>query len=337
MKRRVALSCSILAGLLLAGLLAATVVASPPPPAATTTGTTTTTTTPTPATIPPGVTIAGVEVGGMLAADAATAVQSAFEAPLELILPGTRVLVPPDLLGATPGVQRAVAKAQTSIPNTAVPLGVAVDQARTAAFVAGLARRYDRLPADAELALRRLRPWLSKERIGLRLEQRRAVRDVVVALSAAARRPVRLYEQKLRAEVTRRNFGPVIVIHRSTNRLTLYRGMRYQRAFTVATGQRAYPTPLGRFGIVVKWRNPWWYPPASPWAKGQKPVPPGPENPLGTRWMGLSAPGVGIHGTPEGGSIGYSVSHGCIRMRIPEAEWLFNHVEVGTTVFIVAG
>ena len=55
-----------------------------------------------------------------------------------------------------------------------------------------------------------------------------------------------------------------------------------------------------------------------------------------TRWMGLSAPGVGIHGTPSDASIGYSVSHGCIRMHIPQAEWLFNHVDVGTTVFIVA-
>jgi lipoprotein-anchoring transpeptidase ErfK/SrfK len=52
--------------------------------------------------------------------------------------------------------------------------------------------------------------------------------------------------------------------------------------------------------------------------------------------MGLSASGVGIHGTPDAASIGYSASHGCIRMRIPDAEWLFEHVVVGTTVFIVA-
>jgi lipoprotein-anchoring transpeptidase ErfK/SrfK len=111
--------------------------------------------------------------------------------------------------------------------------------------------------------------------------------------------------------------------------------MRLERTFGVATGQASYPTPLGRFHIVVKWRNPWWYPPSSPWAHGLKPVPPGPGNPLGTRWLGLSAPGVGIHGTPDAASIGYSASHGCIRMRIPEAEWLFRHVELGTAVFIV--
>jgi lipoprotein-anchoring transpeptidase ErfK/SrfK len=52
--------------------------------------------------------------------------------------------------------------------------------------------------------------------------------------------------------------------------------------------------------------------------------------------MGLSAPYVGIHGTPDAASIGYSASHGCIRMRIPDAEWLFNHVKVGTPVFIIS-
>ena len=62
----------------------------------------------------------------------------------------------------------------------------------------------------------------------------------------------------------------------------------------------------------------------------------GPGNPLGTRWMGISSPGVGIHGTPDDGSIGYSLSHGCIRMHISQAEWLFDRVEVGTPVFIVA-
>ena len=64
--------------------------------------------------------------------------------------------------------------------------------------------------------------------------------------------------------------------------------------------------------------------------------PPGPGNPLGTRWMGISSPGVGIHGTPDSASLGYSASHGCIRMAIPQAEWLFDHVAVGTPVYIVA-
>jgi lipoprotein-anchoring transpeptidase ErfK/SrfK len=90
------------------------------------------------------------------------------------------------------------------------------------------------------------------------------------------------------------------------------------------------------FRIVTKEKDPWWYPPVyDSWAKGLKPVPPGPSNPLGTRWMGLSAAGVGIHGTDAESSIGYSLSHGCIRMHVPEAEWLFEHVRVGTPVVIL--
>jgi lipoprotein-anchoring transpeptidase ErfK/SrfK len=129
---------------------------------------------------------------------------------------------------------------------------------------------------------------------------------------------------------------PVIVIHRGSNRLYLYNGVRLVRTFPVATGQAIYPTPLGHFQIVVKQLNPWWYPPTQDaWARGLKPVPPGPGNPLGTRWMGLSAPGVGIHGTSEPWSIGHSESHGCIRMQVPSAEWLYTRVQVGTPVFII--
>jgi lipoprotein-anchoring transpeptidase ErfK/SrfK len=288
-----------------------------------------------PVAIPLGVTIGGLDVGGLTTEAATAAVQQAFQAPLVLHLGVTEITVTPDVLGAVPIIDKAVERALAAAPGTAVSLGVTVNGG-TAGFVAKLAERFDRPAVDAKLSLRQLRPWLSPERVGFRLEQRRAVHDINVQLTSVVREPVTLVQNRVRAKVTRRNFGPVIVIRRQSNRLFLYDGMRYRRFFVVATGQSQYPTPLGRFKIVVKWKNPWWYPPNSPWAQGQKPIPPGPENPLGTRWMGLSAPGVGIHGTPSDASIGYSVSHGCIRMHILEAEWLFNHVDVGTTVFIVA-
>jgi lipoprotein-anchoring transpeptidase ErfK/SrfK len=292
-------------------------------------------TTPGPVTIPADVTVANVAVGGLASDAAAVAVQEAFDQPLELRVAGVRVGVTPDLLGATANVDVAIERALAATPGTHVPLGVTIDQPVTSSFVASLARRFDRSATDARLMLRRGRPFITKEHVGRKLDQRRSVRQIVAALTSNLRDPLVLTTRSVVPAVTRRNVGPVIVIHRGDNRLFLYRGTRFWRAFGVATGQHQYPTPLGRFRIVVKWRNPWWYPPASPWAKGQKPIPPGPGNPLGTRWMGLSTPGVGIHGTPSDGSIGYSVSHGCIRMHIPEAEWLFNHVDVGTTVFIV--
>jgi len=317
--KRVSLLLSMLAGLLAAGVLASAPAAADPP-----------------ATIPEGVTIAGVEVGGLTPDVATATVQQEFQTPLDLQLGTTRVLVTPDVLGATPVIDKAIEKALVATPYSTIPLGVSVAGGGIADFVAKLAQRFDRAPVDSKLFLRHLRPWLSKELAGRMLDQRHAVKDITAALVAGVRDQIRLLTTKVKPQVTQRNFGPVIVIRRNSNRLLLYEGTRYRRFFAVATGQAQYPTPLGRFSIVVKWRNPWWYPPASPWAQGQKPIPPGPDNPLGTRWMGLSASGVGIHGTPSDASIGYSVSHGCIRMHIPQAEWLFNHVLVGTTVFIVA-
>jgi lipoprotein-anchoring transpeptidase ErfK/SrfK len=288
------------------------------------------------ATIPDGVTIGGVAVGG-LTPDAATAtVQSEFNLPLTLVIGTARVQVTPDVFGAAPVIDKAVERALAAQPNAAIALGVTITSGSVADFVEKLSERYDHPAADAKLSLRNLRPWLSPEHAGRKLDQRQAVHDINVALGAISRGELRLTMKTVKPKVTRGNFGPVIVIRRSSNRLFLYNGMKSWRWFVVATGQTQYPTPLGRFSIVVKWKNPWWYPPNSPWAQGQKPIPPGPNNPLGTRWMGLSAPGVGIHGTPSDASIGYSVSHGCIRMHIPQAEWLFNHVDVGTTVFIVA-
>jgi hypothetical protein len=127
-----------------------------------------------------------------------------------------------------------------------------------------------------------------------------------------------------------------IVVNRTTHTLTLYRLGKVEKTYSVAVGQAMYPTPTGHFHIVDMQKDPTWTPPPDAvWAKGAKPIGPGPGNPLGTRWMGLDTPGVGIHGTDEPASIGYSLSHGCIRMRIPDAEDLFSRVQVGTPVDII--
>jgi len=128
-----------------------------------------------------------------------------------------------------------------------------------------------------------------------------------------------------------------IEIDQSSHLLTLERFGHPDVTFPVAVGQAAYPTPDGHFTIISKVENPTWVPPPdAPWAQGAVPIPPGPGNPLGTRWMGISSPGVGIHGTDDPASIGYSVSHGCIRMQIPDAERLFDMVSLGMGVYIHA-
>jgi lipoprotein-anchoring transpeptidase ErfK/SrfK len=353
--KRLSLAALFLAGFLLAGGFTAAVVAETLPTTttgATTTapGTTTTTTTttpgtttttpappppPAPATLADGVRIGGVEVGGLDPDGAAELVLERFMQPLRVRAGARRVEATSRQLGATAYVTGAIRRALKAPPGTDVELVVAVQGYAVRDFVEQLASTFDRAPVDARLRLRDKRPFVTKDVPGRRLERLASVALIVEALRANQRREVALKVKHRPASVTRQSFGPVIVIHRGAKQLKLYRGMKPWRTFGVATGQTAYPTPLGRFQVIVMWRNPWWYPPDSDWAEGLEPVPPGPGNPLGTRWMGISVPGVGIHGTPDAASIGYSASHGCVRMRIPEAEWLFNHVEIGTTVFIV--
>lgn len=128
--------------------------------------------------------------------------------------------------------------------------------------------------------------------------------------------------------------GGRVVVDLSALTLRFYRAGDLVKTFRVAAGQSAYPTPTGTYAVVRKIMNPTWYPPDSDWAKDAEPIPPGIENPLGTRWIGTSAPGVGIHGTPDDGSIGTHASHGCLRMHIADVEQLYDWVELGMTVVI---
>ena len=334
-----------------AGVLSAVVLAASPsataddgtttgtttaPPTTTTTTTTTTPTIPRPTTIAAGVTVGGeVLVGGLSPAQATAAVKTFFARPLVLRLGKVTLNVTPKQLGASAYVGDAIKHARVFAPGANVPLKVAAPRQRLQRYAQTLAKRFDRAAVNSELSLRNSKPFVTKEQQGHRIRQSLAVRDLYLSLKTHTRDPIALKQDVIVPQATRASFGEVIVIRRGLNKLFLYDGMKLRRDFGVATGQSRYPTPLGKWEIVVKWRNPWWYPPSSDWAKDAEPIPPGPGNPLGTRWMGLSAPAVGIHGTPDPASIGYSVSHGCIRMRIPEVEWLFTQVDIGTPVYIL--
>jgi len=268
---------------------------------------------------------------------AQAAVRPAFARPVRLVFGDRRWRLDRAKFGGSVAIADGVTHALGAKPGEAVPLEATVDLAAVKRFVNALDKRVSYPAKDAQLVgLDGLTPQITDAEPGLQVQKSATAKRIVRALETARQPRVRASVRVVAPTLTRAHFGPVIVIRRGSNGLHLYRGMRPWRVFPVATGQAIYPTPLGRFRIVVKWRNPWWYPPSSPWAAGLKPVPPGPGNPLGTRWMGLSAPGVGIHGTPDAASIGYSASHGCIRMRIHEAEWLFRQVRIGTTVFIVS-
>ncbi len=112
-------------------------------------------------------------------------------------------------------------------------------------------------------------------------------------------------------------------------KLALFENGRVVRLYRVAVGKTSTPSPAGEFKIVNRVTNPTYY------HKGQV-IGAGKGNPVGTRWMGLSAKGYGIHGTNQPNSIGKAASTGCIRMGKQDLEELFAIVDVGDTVQIRA-
>jgi lipoprotein-anchoring transpeptidase ErfK/SrfK len=116
-----------------------------------------------------------------------------------------------------------------------------------------------------------------------------------------------------------------IVVSIADRKLAVIEAGRVVKIFQTAVGAPASPSPTGIFKIATSIEDPAWY------TKG-KVVPPGKGNPLGTRWLGLTLKGYGIHGTSSPSSIGHNASHGCIRMRNRDVEELFQMVAVGDPV-----
>jgi hypothetical protein len=287
--------------------------------------------------IAPGVNVAGVAVGGLTSEPARAKLETAFSRSIPIVRGKRHWWGSPQRLGAGAAIDAAVSNALHATPDTRVRLHVAYSKKQLRKFVANIARTVDRDAVDAKLVGLAADggPDITDGAHGIAVRRALLQRELELELQSGLREPIGLPTRPVRPSVTRDNFGSLIIINRSAESLRLYDSTQLVREFPVATGQAIYPTPAGIWSIVDMQMNPWWRPPNSAWAQGLKPIPPGPGNPLGTRWMGLSAPGVGIHGTPDAASIGYSASHGCIRMHIPDAEWLFQHVHVGVPVLIV--
>lgn len=129
-----------------------------------------------------------------------------------------------------------------------------------------------------------------------------------------------------------RDASTSIVLNLPERILYLYKGGAVVKWWGVAIGEDLSPTPTGTFSIIAKEVNPTWEPPL--WMK-KKPVPPGPDNPLGDRWMQITPNMVGIHGTNDPDSIGGVASLGCVRLYPEAVRELYDHVRVGTRVSII--
>jgi lipoprotein-anchoring transpeptidase ErfK/SrfK len=211
-----------------------------------------------------------------------------------------------------------------------------LDQAKIEAFIRRVAGQVMVPARDASYSLRDGTVIMTHARVGRALRAavaRDRLREAVLERAAVVTLPMR----PVRPRVPDDRVGKLIVVNLSTNTLTLYDRFKPVRRYPVGTARPGFLTPPGAWKVVAKVMNPTWHNPAPDgWGKGEPLViPPGPDNPLGTRALYLDAPGIRIHGTPDDASVGHYVSHGCIRMHISQSEELYPLVPVGTPVFII--
>jgi lipoprotein-anchoring transpeptidase ErfK/SrfK len=308
-----------------------------------------------------GVTIAGVDVGGLNAEEAATAVRRHLLVPLRhplrvrfdgdsWALPGAKLKVRADVDAA---VQRALDESQEGgLPTRLVryvtgsevkePVSAQITYSQPAInrFVRRVAGKINREAEDATVSPsgdslkvvagkngRKLRDDL------LTRELRRGVLNAGAPHTVAAE--VHSTKPKVTKSEVAAEFPSYLTLDRATFTLRLWKHLKLAKTYTVAVGQEGLETPAGLYHIQEKEENPSWHVPNSAWAgelAGQV-IPPGPADPIKARWMGIFE-GAGIHGTEEIESLGSAASHGCVRMSIPDVEELYDQVEVGTPIYI---
>jgi lipoprotein-anchoring transpeptidase ErfK/SrfK len=198
--------------------------------------------------------------------------------------------------------------------------------------------KLNRPPQDATLDF----PSLAKvkEQPGVDVKTGALSRLVATTLTSAGNREVETPVKTTKPKVTRaelaKKYPTLLVADRSAFQLRLYRDLKLEKSYTVAFGAVGFDTPAGLYDIQNKAVDPAWHVPNSDWAGSLAgTVVPGgtPENPLKARWMGIFD-GAGIHGTDDTGSLGSAASHGCIRMSVPDVIDVYDRVDVGTPIYI---
>jgi lipoprotein-anchoring transpeptidase ErfK/SrfK len=289
-----------------------------------------------------GVSVAGVDVGGMHVSEARRTIARELRAPLErpiavvhagrhFSLSARDAGVRADVSGM---VDEALAKSREGNivsrvtrdltggeENAQVPARVTYDEKAIDGLVRRVGRQLNRPARDAEVDFPSLEKV--KERKGVRvkaavLRQRLAQALTVPGVERRVKAPVRITRPKV-----------------TQAQLRLYKQLQLVKEYTVAVGALGFDTPAGLYHIQNKQVDPTWNVPNSAWAGdlAGKSIPAGPDNPLKARWMGIFD-GAGIHGTDETYSLGHAASHGCLRMAIPDVIELYDQVPVGAPIYI---
>jgi lipoprotein-anchoring transpeptidase ErfK/SrfK len=305
-----------------------------------------------------GVTVAGVDVGGMRAdkarATLSTELAHQLQRPVEVSFGKKHYELSPRAVGLKPEVNRmvdaAVAKSRGGNIFSRVArditggeekadLEASVAYSRPAVnrFVKRVEQKVNQPVHDATLDFPSLKQV--KERNGVKVIDASFRERLGQALRVPSIDQVKIPADITRPKVTRAQlaakYPTVIVIERSAFRLTLYKHLHPVHIYTIAVGRQGLETPAGLYTVQDKQVDPSWHVPNSSWAgslAGQV-IPPGPDDPLKARWIGITG-GAGIHGTDEVGSLGSAASHGCIRMAIPDVIALYDRVPYGSKIYV---
>ena len=309
-----------------------------------------------------GVTIGGVDVGGLRADQARAKLRAHLLDPLTqpvvarwgsheytLTPKAAKVSVDIDrtvdaaLARSRSGgiVDRTVRGLTGGSLAAALDVDVSYDQQAVDRVVSRVRAAVDRPSRDAKVSFDGGVVRQVKSRSGRQVVTGRLERDLTRRLtSRTASRAVTIHTRHLKPEVTTAEladkYPSVIVVDRSAFTLHLYSDLKAAKDYRVAVGMAGLETPQGLYTIQDKQVDPYWHVPQSDWAGSLagEVIPPGPQNPIKARWMGIYN-GAGIHGTDAIGSLGSAASHGCIRMAIPDVEDLYDRVDVGTPVYIL--
>jgi lipoprotein-anchoring transpeptidase ErfK/SrfK len=199
-----------------------------------------------------------------------------------------------------------------------------VDQPATDASVEPTASSINLVPGSDGVSLDQ-----AKLRSALTGELRSAdVRHVVEA-------PVERTHSSVSTDDLAAKYPVFLTVDRASYELRLWESLKLVHTYPIAVGMQGLETPAGTYTIDDKQVNPSWHVPDSAWAGdlAGKTIPPGPADPIKSRWMGFYN-GAGIHGTDDVASLGSSASHGCVRMSIPDVEALYDEVPLGTPIYI---
>jgi lipoprotein-anchoring transpeptidase ErfK/SrfK len=310
-----------------------------------------------------GVTIGGVDVGGMTAEEARQATDEALveplRAPIVVRYEGVKYQLNAEKLDISADVDGMVDQALEESRDGGLPtrvwryatggeLDVAISPQITYSnaaideFVAKIAAAVNRDPVNAtiEPTTTTLTAVQGQDGIQVEEDKLRARVESAAQSPASERRQLAVPVEKIEPDVTREElaaqYPTYITVDQSSFTVTLWENLKPVKKYTVAVGQPAYPTPTGLYSIQDKQVDPVWSVPNSPWAgelAGSTVAGGSAENPLKARWMGITD-GAGFHGTSEVSSLGTAASHGCIRMAVPDVIDLYDRVDVGTPVYI---